>query len=219
MIRTKQLVWIGLALAACAAPNSSTSWALKRAENLRTEGNVESALQFTNRRIAFGSESPTQELVALHTVLLRDVGRNVEAKAYEDFAARYFAGERTDRVGEELARLDCGPHQPGLYLIRYLATPKRGFWEIGKIVATFEIDAQGGIGEIAVLSALDPASAWGAIDSIARARVSSRRVADLQAKHPERFPVAVCLWRNFDPSPGNFDRRRRPTPKRALVHE
>lgn len=199
MIWTKQLLCVGLAVVACAGPSSSTSWALKRAETLRKEGNVEAALRFTDRRIARGNYSPTRELVALHTALLREVGRNVEADAYQDFAARYFAGERMDRTDEELARLDCSQRQPGLKLIRSWATPKKGFWEIGKIVATFEIDAQGEISAIALRSARDPASAWGAIDSIARARVHHRRLATYRAKYPERFPMTLCLWRDFDP--------------------
>jgi hypothetical protein len=199
VIRKKQLSWVGLAVVACAASNSSGSWELRRAEKLRTEGNAEAALRLTDHQIALGNYSPTRELVALHTALLRDAGRNVEADAYQDFAARYFASERTDRVGEELARLDCSERQPGLKLIRSWAKPKKGFYEIGKIVATFEIDAQGGIGAIVMQSARDPASAWGAIDSIARARIHHRRVAALQAKHPERFPMTICLWRDFEP--------------------
>ena len=170
-----------------------------RAEQLRAEGRVDAALRMTDRVIARGSHSPTRELVALHTTLLREQGRLVDARSYEDFAARYYAGERTERVDEELSRRDCGERQAGLRLIHSWAKPKQGFWAIGVIGATFEIDRQGSIGRIIMHSARDPASAWAAIDSIARAKVHSRRVAALYAEDPSRFPIALCLWRDFDP--------------------
>jgi hypothetical protein len=199
MVLTRQLAWMGLVVAGCAAPTSSTSWEIGRAEQLRAEGRGDAALRMTDRSIARSGYSPTLQLVELHIALLREQGRLVEAESYEDFAARFFAGADTERVAEELARRDCSERQPGWKLIHSWAKPEQGSWEIGEIVATFEIDRQGKIGKLVVHSAREPAAAWGAMDSIARAKVHSRRVEALYAEDPSRFPVALCLWRDFDP--------------------
>ena len=201
MPASRQLAVVGCVLAACAAP-PSTSFEVERAERLRAAGRADAALRMTDRVIARGSYSPTRELVALHTSLLREEGRLVEARSLEEFAARYFAGERTDRVGEELSRRDCGRRQEGLDLILSWAQPVQGFWAIGVIVATVEIGADGGIGNVVVHSARDPASAWGAIDSIARARVHQRRVEALYEE--DSSPCFVS-----PPSAGRGSRRPR----------
>ncbi len=198
-IRLKWLVFTSLAVAACASPTDSGPWEMRRAEELRANGRVDAALRRTDRAIALDSQSPTRELVALHIELLEENGRHIEAESLNEFSTRYFAGEQTERVGEELAQRDCGGRQPGLKLVHSWAKPEKGFWAIGVIVATFEIDQQGRIGQLVVHSARDPASAWGAIDAITRARVRDRRVKEFHAKEPNQFPVALCLWRNFDP--------------------
>ena len=113
--------------------------------------------------------------------------------------------ESTDRFDSELSQRDCSDRQPGYELIHSWGKPEQGHWEIGTIVATFEIDERGEIGAIQVLSARDPASAWGAIDAIARAQIWENRLAELRAEAPERFPIALCLWRDFDPRPDPID--------------
>ncbi len=194
------LGWIALVLVACATPEPSSSWNVRRAEQLRADGKFEEALRFTDRQIAIGHTVPSPELAVLHTSLLNDVGRNVEAEAYAEFITRYFGGEETHRPNQTLEKIDCDAHQAGLNLIHSWATPRTGRREIGVIIATFEINKEGKIGSLVIESARDAASAWGAIDSIARARVHDRRFESMLEDHPDRFPLKVCLNRNFDPN-------------------
>jgi hypothetical protein len=158
----------------------------------------------TEREIAWNGVSPGQRLVELHASILRDLGRRSEAEAYLAFAERYFAGDEINRPDTELSRLDCSDRQPGYDLIRSWGKPEQGGWEIGTVVATFEVDDRGEIGEIRVLSARDPASAWAAIDAIASAKIWNERLVERRSGDPEGFPIALCFWRNFDPDEPDF---------------
>lgn len=195
------------AAAACVAPGPS--WRARQAEQLYAEGRLDAALELSEREIAWSGTSPGPSHVDLHASILRDLGRHSEADALIAFGERYFAGEDTNRPDEHLRRLQCNDRQPGYDLIRSFGKPEQGAWEIGPVVATFEIDERGSIGAIRVLSARDPASAWAAIDAVASAGVRAEKLAKRRAGDPGGFPVALCFYRDFDPyQPGYPDEGR-----------
>jgi hypothetical protein len=160
--RRLELLFVGVLTAACAA-NPGTSWKVRRAEQLHAEGRHEDALRLTEQEIAWGSTAPSPSLVELHIEILRALGRQSEADAYFRFADRYFTGEETDDSAPEISQRSC-ERNPGYDLIRSFGRPEQRNYEIGRVVVTFELDDRGRIGEIDVLSARDPASAWAGID-------------------------------------------------------
>lgn len=186
-----------IAAAACVA--GSSAWKVDRAEQYYAKGRLESALRLTAREIVDSNRTASQRLIALHASILRDLGRRAEADAFVAFAQRYAAGENTVRLDSDLSDRDCSDRQPGYELIRSWGTPDPGPWESGTVVATFEIDGEGKIGTIDVLSAMDPAAAWLGIDTIGTARISKLRLDARQLEAPESFPISLCNWRNFDP--------------------
>ena len=141
-----------LAVSACVA-DPSTSWKVRRAEQLSREGRHEEAVRLTEQEIAWSAAVPTPELVELHISILRALGRQTEADAYFRFADRYFTGEETDDPDWELSRRDCSKRQPGYDLIRSFGRPEQRDFEIGRVVVTFALDDRSAIRDIDVLSA------------------------------------------------------------------
>lgn len=191
-----------IATAACVA--DGPSWRARKAEQLYAEGRLDAALAMSEREIAWSGSSPSPGLVELHASILRDLGRRPEADALFAFGERYFAGENMNRPDPHLWRLNCSDRQPGYDLIRSWGKPEQGGWEIGPVVATFEIDDRGSIGAIEVLSARDPASAWAAIDAVASAKIRAEKLARRRAGDPASFPVALCFYKDFDPHQPEF---------------
>ena len=146
---------VGLALSGlcalllgCASSARSGNFLLERARESSSAGDLDRALVYSESALQQDPFEPDPEEVALHIELLRRLDRSEEAAAFEEFAARYAAGEQTDSEDTVPSRDECKElarkrFQTTRLVREYGDLPMRGEFEIGVIAASYEIDAEG----------------------------------------------------------------------------
>ena len=191
-----------LSILGCSTSSPST-WVISRAEKYLAEGRLDSALRYSERAIQQDHRHPDAREISVHIEILRELDREPEADAFRDFTDRYASGEYAHGDETTPSRKKCEKRRPEDALIRswgnfgHLKT-KYSDYEIGTIATTFEIDREGGVGNIRVLRAKYPAVAWLAIEAIGQARISKSRLTSRQRDLPDGVPVSLCVWWAYD---------------------
>lgn len=210
--RTVLAVPIGLAacvlLASCASGPSTGGFFLDRAHKYHQEGDFERALFYTESAMQNWPFEPSPEEISLHLEVLRKLERGAEADAFEEFAARYAAGEKTDSADtvpteNECKKLARKRAKTTRLIRRFGELPLHGLHEIGSLAATFEIDAEGRPIHIRVIHARYPAAAWLIIHSLSESKISKSRLARIA----EPFPIPHCVWWTEDFQSGRIPQR------------
>lgn len=186
-----------LFLPGCATPPSG--WPLERAQQLRSEGRLESALRITEQELQRRYDDPDPTLVDLHVEILRDMDRSAEADSFREFVDRYGSGIDTYEVTSGLTWKDCRKSQPGFDLVLEWGDPgDRPFlYPLDDLAATFSIDSQGNVGDITVVRARHPGEAWLVIRSLGTTKVSPWRLEERNLRDPASFPIPLCVWWSF----------------------
>jgi hypothetical protein len=182
-------------LVSCASRPSTGHFFLDRARESDQAGDLERALFYTESAIQQHPFEPEPEEISLHLEVLRKLDRAVEADAFEEFAARYTAGEETDSsdtvpTGSECQKLARKRSKTTRLIRDYGELPVRSEFEIGVLAATYEIDAEGRPIQIRVIRARHPASAWLIIHSLAETKIWKTRLA----RTSEPFPIPHCAY-------------------------
>lgn len=187
----------GILLAtACASSSPEEDYFLREAERYFASGDFEHAL----RQTEFGSQRPPFDRrgaeISLQLEILRAMGRAEEVSALAEFVDRYTAGADTDTeetvpTRDECAELARRRSRTTRLVRKYGELPVRRPFEIGDLMATYEIDAEGNPVHIRVVRARHPASAWLIIDAIGQMKVKKVRLARID---PAEFPVPHCVY-------------------------
>lgn len=185
-----------LASACAPPPPSSEGFALRGARQSFESGDLDAALRYTEVGMQRAPFDQRGAEISLHTEILRAMKRNEEAAAFSNYVERFTAGENLDSE-ETVPTLDeCAEltrrRSVGTRLVkRYGELPKRRPFEVGKLLATYEIDAEGRPVNIHVVRARHPAAAWLIIDAIGEMRVRTARLARID---PAEFPISHCVY-------------------------
>ncbi len=186
-------------LVSCASPPSTGHFFLDHARKYHEQGELERALFYTESAIQQHPFEPEPAEISLHVEILRKLERGVEADAFEEFSARYTAGEETDSADTVPTQNECQKlarerSKTTRLIRRYGELPVRGTFEIGVLAATYAIDGDGRPVQIRVLRARHPGSAWLIIHSLAESKIRKSRLARIS----EPFPIAHCAYWDVD---------------------
>lgn len=183
---------IFLAMATSACQSLPRTAELDLAEAAYADGHIITATRYTEKAIQKRRGRPEPEAIDLHIVLLREAGRDVEADAFLEYTMRY-SGQDTGQAPKKISRSHC--EELGNELVRsWGPLPQHVDFQIGTVIATFEIGSDADVSNIHVSTAKNPASAWLIIHSIATILVDRDRLADLGAAE---YPIRQCgYWKS-----------------------
>jgi len=193
---------VAVALAAGAAAEASSERSdalLAEAKQLRASGQWDRALQRTRMALTSPDVSEAQAVasIRLRAEILEERGRSVEGAALRDYLARHPwraeaggappQGPITKEACIELHQ----KRSPGDELrVKWKRPTMRARPTFpGRAVASYSVDAQGGIRDIRLLDATSFLVAVHAIETLAISRAATHSV---QATSPELFPVKRC---------------------------
>ena len=180
----------------CASQPPGGDYLLDGARRSFQSGDYESALRYTELAIQRTPLDPHADEIALQLELLKAMNRSEEAAAFSEFVERFRSGVDTDAEATDPTREECWDlaHQRSktTRLVReYAALPVRRPFELGELMATYQIDADGHPVHIRVIRARHPASAWLIIHAIGQMKVRTSRLAHIDRAE---FPIAHCVY-------------------------
>ena len=171
-----------LIASACASPSAEQhgDYVLRGARRSFRSGDYDAALRYTELGMQREPFDQRAEEISLHLEILKAMHRDVEAAAFSEFVTRFSAGEDTDTVETVPTRNECyelalrNSHTTRL-VREYAPLPIRRPFELGDMLATYEIDSEGRPINIRVVRAPHPASAWLIIDAIGEMKIWTSR--------------------------------------------
>ena len=197
-LRARVATVVGLALVAgCTSPAPPESdFLLGSAKQRLDAGDRDSALRYTEMSMQRPPFDARDAEIALHLDILRSAGRTEEARALEEFVARFDSGEDTAAGEPHPTRTECFRMLRAMPRSRQLVRKYREVsmqrpFEAGAFLATYEIDASGQPVNIRVVQARHPAAAWLAISAIGGLKVWHSRLEKLDAA---LFPIPYCVY-------------------------